>query len=481
MNGRELLMALVAGLVLWLIAPAGVSPVAQGHSGQSQIMDSPTWTWNTFLGGANWDDGYAIAVDRYGNVYVAGTSKGSWGSPVRSFRGSFENAFVAKLNSSGALVWNTFLGSATGMDEAYAIAVDGNGVVTVAGASTDSWGSPAKSHSEEYFDAFVARLNANGSLRWNTFMGGASNDNAYGVAIDTSGNVYVAGESHGAWGQPVNPPSSSLTNQEVFVAKLNANGARLWNTFMGNRNGADYARAIAFAGSVYVAGYSMNGWGSPVRAHSGDWYGDGFAAKLNPDNGARNWNTFLGGAGTDECRGIASAAGKVYVTGYSYVGWGTPVSPWPGNSDNIFVSRLTTNGGLVWNTFLGGGNWEDDKGHAIAATDDGKIFVAGESRYSWGTPAHPHENGYDGFAAELNSNGAVVWNTFLGDDDTDYAFGIAARGNTVYVVGESHVTYYDWGTPIRPGSSSYDAWVVTLYAGPALNNKAYMPLIMRKN
>jgi hypothetical protein len=310
-------------------------------------------------------------------------------------------------------------------------------------------------------------------------MGGASIDTAYGVAIDTSGNVYVAGESHGTWGQPVVPPSSGIINQEVFVAKLNTNGARLWNTFMGERNGADYAKALAFAGSVYVCGFSKNTWGSPVRAHSGDWYGDAFVAKLNPSNGARNWHTFLGGAGTDECRGVASAAGKVYVTGYSYESWGTPVSPWPGRSDNIFVARLTTNGGLVWNTFLGAGDWEDDKGNAIAATADGRIFVAGESAESWGSPARPYDNGDDGFVAELNSSGALVWNTFLGGDQGDFAFGVAARGNVVYVAGESFVSYGDWGTPVRPGSNSYDAFVATLYTGPALDNQTYLPLIMR--
>jgi hypothetical protein len=64
--------------------------------------------WNTFLGGAVDDFGYGIAVDGYGNVYVAGESKGSWGDPVRAFTPDKYDCFVAKLDGSGVLLWNTF-------------------------------------------------------------------------------------------------------------------------------------------------------------------------------------------------------------------------------------------------------------------------------------------------------------------------------------------------------------------------------------
>ena len=141
---------------------------------------------------------------------------------------------------------------------------DGNVVVT--GASTDSWGSPINAHSEDSHDVFVARLNTNGALLWNTFMGGASIDRGFGITVDGSGNSYVTGESHGTWGNPVNPPSSNIINQEVFVAKLNRNGARQWNTFMGDRNGDDIARAISFdmamsmwPGTVKTVGVPRNG------------------------------------------------------------------------------------------------------------------------------------------------------------------------------------------------------------------------------
>jgi hypothetical protein len=439
---------------------------------------TPPWTWNTFLGGAQWDDGYAVAADAAGNIYVAGMSRGSWGAPKRPYKGQ-EDAFVAKLNSSGHLVWNTFLGSTTGEDEAYAIAVDDQGNVVVAGASTDSWGRPIAAHSEESHDVFVARLNANGVLTWNTFMGGGGIDRGYGVALDQWNNAYVTGESYSSWGNPVNPPSSNLLNQEVFVAKLNVHGVRQWNTFMGEKNSEDYARGITFEGGwAYVTGFSKQSWGAPKRPHSGDWYGDAFVARVNGGNGVRGWNTFLGGPGVDEGSGIAARSGQIYVTGSSYKTWGAPVAPFPGNSENAFAAHLRSDGVLVWNTFMGGGNWDDDRGYAIAAGANGKVYVTGKSADSWGSPTHPHQNDWDAFLAALNSDGSRAWNTFIGGDSGDYGFAVTTAGNNVIVAGESFVAYGDWGAPIRPGSGQWDAFAVKFYTGPPLTKHLHMPLVL---
>jgi hypothetical protein len=443
-------------------------------------VSDPTLLWNTFLGGSAWDDGYATAVDGSGNIYVAGTSQGSWGSPIRPF-GGVEDAFVAKLKSNGALQWNTFLGSAHGGEQAYAIAIDESGNVNVSGESLYSWGSPINAHSADGSDIFVAQLNQNGTLKWNTFHGGQSIDIGYALAVDGAGNIYVSGESHGTWGAPVNPPSSPRINQEAFAAKLNSNGALLWNTFMGESNGTDYARGVAVGATVVVAGHSQNSWGAPVRAHSADWYGDAFVAQLNSGSGVRQWNTFLGGAATDQGLAIAMSGADAFVTGYSYGTWGSPIAPFPGNSDNVFVARLDGSGALQWNTFLGGGDYEDDKGYAISVAKAGRIYVAGQSSDTWGAPVHPHGGDWDAFVAHLSSGGALRWHTFLGGDYEDYGFGLASDDANLYVVGDSWVEYGGWGTPVRPAGGSYDAFVVRLGVEPPEYHYTLLPLILRNH
>ena len=178
------------------------------------LQIDPTLTWNTFLGSSGYDKGYSVAVDANGNVYVAGYSTATWGSPVRAFS-SGGDAFAAKLDSSGALTWNTFLGG-SGSDYGNSVAVDANGNVYVAGYSYVTWGSPARAFSG-FNDAFAAKLDFSGVLTWNTFLGGGGNDIGYSVAVDANGNVYVAGGSDATWGSPVRAFSSY---NDAFVVKL---------------------------------------------------------------------------------------------------------------------------------------------------------------------------------------------------------------------------------------------------------------------
>ena len=159
----------------------------------------------------------AIAVDGSGNVYVSGSSDATWGSPVRAYTSNYD-AFAAKLNSSGALTWNTFLGG-SGDDNGRAIAVDGSGNVYVGGFSDATWGSPVRPYTSDE-DAFAARLDSSGALIWNTFLGGSGFDSGCAIAVDGSGKVYVSGFSDATWGSPVQAFTASY---DAFAVSFNYN------------------------------------------------------------------------------------------------------------------------------------------------------------------------------------------------------------------------------------------------------------------
>ena len=114
------------------------------------------------MGSAGIDSGESIAVDGSGNVYVAGASYATWGTPVNSHAGGADS-FAAKLDSSGALIWNTFMGS-TGFESAHSIAVDGSGNVYVTGTGDTTWGTPVIPYSGSIEDGFAAKLNSSGAL-----------------------------------------------------------------------------------------------------------------------------------------------------------------------------------------------------------------------------------------------------------------------------------------------------------------------------
>ncbi len=271
-----------------------------GWDGESPLVIDPVSMWNTFIGGAapNNTSAQAVTVDAAGNVYIAGYSSSSWGTPIRPFSG-YDDGFVAKLDASGNLIWNTFLGGSD-FDNANGIALDGSGNVFVAGTSRASWGDPVRAFTPGggWTDGFVAKLNAEGSLEANTFLGKGSPDECTGIALSSTGNVCVAGSSESSWGTPTIPFHSRT---DAFLAVLGPNLALLGNAFLGG-NGDDYGLAIGVgpSGGMFVAGYSYESWGAPLSAFTVGPYGetDAFVAKVSAA-GALLWNTFLGSTDND--------------------------------------------------------------------------------------------------------------------------------------------------------------------------------------
>ena len=414
----------------------------------------PTLTWNTFIGGTAADEGLAIAMDNNNHIYVAGSSASSWGSPVRAYQASIDG-FVAQLDAiTGSLIWHTFLGG-IGTDKALDVVTDDNGNIYVTGYSNVSWGTPINTSSGGY-DAFVARLDSSGSLIWNTFMGGSGTDRGWAIAADNNSNAYVTGVSNKKWGLPVRPYSG---NTDAFVAKLNTNtGSLNWHTFLG---GTAFDRGVAIIangnGFVHMVGVSDGSWGSPVRSYANS--NDVFAVRLNENTGSLTWNTFLGGTGFDEGTTMSlDDNGRVYIAGYSDASWGSPTRAYSSGFD-AFVVRLETDGELGWNTFLGAAG--EDFGRGVTMTGSGDIYVGGASTSTWGSPVRSYTSGTDAFIIRLDSNtGTLIWNTFLGGTGDDQGEDIVTDGEgNIFSVGTSSAT---WGSPVRTYNSGSDAFLANI-------------------
>lgn len=391
--------------------------------------------WNTFLGCVDQDDGRGIAIDNSGNIYITGRSEGSWGSPINAYSGGWD-IFVAKLDSDGNLLWNTFFGHADweSNDWGNGIDLDSSGNIYITGRS-GNWGGPTINPFSGSSDAFVAKLDNNGNLLWNSFLGSLYNDSGNDISIDNAENICVIGNSSDTWGTPINPYSNY---GDAFIAKLNSNGTLLWNTFLGGTSGDSGASiTIDNIGNTYVTGQSNSSWGNPIYPHSGDL--DAYVAKLDTD-GNRLWNLFVGGERDDGGRSIAlDNIGNILLTGISYLTWGCPVHPHAGSTD-AFVVKLNNNGSIQWNTFLGG--TATDRSSGITSDDWGNIFVIGYSYSGWGNPVDPYNGGAEVFVSKLDANGNNLWNTFLGCSSNDEGEGIAINNNgEIFVTGLSASTW----------------------------------------
>jgi uncharacterized protein (TIGR03437 family) len=219
----------------------------------------------TYLGGDNVDQGNGIAVDAAGNAYVAGYTASTnfpTASPLRGSNAGVVDAFVTKLNPAGsALVYSTYLGGSA-MDYATAIAVDSSGNAYVTGIVTSDdfplanpIDSTLGSHAVD--DIFVTKLNPAGSvLVYSTYLGGGSADDAYALALDRNGNVYITGRTNSSDFPLTNAIQSTRVAFDMFVTEINAAGsATVFSTFIGG-SGSESGRGIAVdqLGNIHVAG-----------------------------------------------------------------------------------------------------------------------------------------------------------------------------------------------------------------------------------
>jgi hypothetical protein len=175
-------------------------------------------------------------------------------------------------------------------------------------------------------------------LQWHIFLGSSDNDWGMSVAADGSENLYVTGESDADWGSPINPHAGG---DDALVAKLNSSGVLQWHTFLGSSD-RDWGMSVAVDGSgnLYVTGHSYLSWGSPINPHAGDLlYPEIFVAKLTA-SGVRQWHTFLGS--NSDYWGLdvaAEGSGNLYVTSLNYGSWGSPINPHAGGWDT-FVAKI---------------------------------------------------------------------------------------------------------------------------------------------
>ena len=150
--------------------------------------------WTREIGSNQFDGVFVAATDGPGNLYVAGATTGSFGGPNSN---SAEDMFVAKFDTSGNHLWTRQFGNA-GQQVGEGMIVDATGNVYIAGTTSGSWGGPAggDGNATNPYDGYLMKLDSNGNQQWLRQFGGHSYDAAGAVTLDPVGNVYVAGYSN---------------------------------------------------------------------------------------------------------------------------------------------------------------------------------------------------------------------------------------------------------------------------------------------
>jgi hypothetical protein len=377
------------------------------------------------------------------------------------------------------LTYSTYLGG-SGADAAQAIAVDATGTYLTGSTTSLNFptANPFQGTNHGNTDAFVAKLNPAGSaLVYSTYFGGSGTDIARGIAVDASGNAYIAGSTTSTDLPTVNAlQAANAGGTDAFVAKLNSTGsALLYATYLGG-SGDDQANGIALEGTnaVVVGQTSSTNFPTLNAVQASNAGGmDAFVAQLNSTGQALVFSTYLGGSnavggsGNDAANGVAvNASGAIGVagaTGSADFHTFAPFQPALHGLQDAFVARFTAAGGLVYATYLGGSNL--DSAAAIALDAAGDAYVTGNTS----SPDFPGGGGDHGitsvFVAELNPAGStLVYSSVLGGTGADAGTAIAVdQQGFAYVAGTTTSTNFPTLNAVQPTyGGNGDAFVAAL-------------------
>jgi Beta-propeller repeat len=407
------------------------------------------------------------------------------------------NESVFARNDSGSLAFSTFIGGSN-EDTIRDMTADDNGNIYVTGgtASPDFPVTPGAYDGtfNGRHDVFVAKLDSGGNLIWSTFIGGPNYDRAYAIKVDSNGYVYVAGRAglgypttvgcvQPGFGGDINP-NALYGPQDGFVSKLSPDGSRLiWSTYFGSDDN-EVIRDIAIdeSGAVYV------GVASVARPHPHITAGsfqtvrrgpsDGVVAKISSDGSRVLYASYFGGSGDDGGNPSVrvDAAGHLFYLTHTRsadapVTTGSYMSGYPGGSGpHLILAKFDTDGSrLLYSTYFGGNGIEFTETHGLAIDSAGNAYIAFtttsnslpipmtirafQSHYGGsGGPSTGRDTNYPGdvFLAKLSPDGTqLLAGTYLGGRFGEGAEGIAIdnKGNVCI----SGATYSD-NFPVTDGA-----------------------------
>jgi fibronectin type 3 domain-containing protein len=286
----------------------------------AKYSSAGSWVWSKTIGGTGYEQGNAVATDGSGNIFATGyigtaaAGVDFGGGPI--FSAGLYDVFLVKYTAAGQHVWSKRFGG-SGNDTGMAISTDSTGNVIVVGSFEGSAAFGGSSFSSSGLrDIFVAKYSPTGTHLWSKKFGGSGDDVDYGVAVNSTGDVFLSGKFQGT----VNFGGTNLTSagaDDIFLAKLSgATGAHVWSKRMGAASGdASIGVDVDGSGNVVMTGYftgSVNFGGALLTATGLDV----FVAKYSTA-GAHIWSKRFGGFDTQIPNGVAvGPGGEAIVTGY---------------------------------------------------------------------------------------------------------------------------------------------------------------------
>jgi hypothetical protein len=373
--------------------------VGEYDKGKILTID-PTLVWATYFGGSGGDISSSICCDKIGNIVIIGSTNSrtgiaTSGSYVSNYPGSYNlsSTFIAKFTTNGKILWGTYFDRRIGLTD---IKTDSSNNLIVVGNSDSTGLATSGAYQTAVagkIDVYLAKLNSNGFRIWSTYYGGTDNDQAAALSIDYNNYIYITGSTRSTTGI-----ASSGAYQTSYSGSTN-------NTL----------------GDCFIAKFSNGGsfkWGSYFGGNGGE-QGSSIA---NDKNG----NAIIGGY-TESSSGIATSG--AYQTSLSSTG-------------NGYIANFSSSGKLNWCTYFGGNYGANAEG--IASDTSGNIFVTGATGSTTGiATSGAYQTVNTGrwsnlYVAKFSNSGSLKWSTYYGGDaQTDFNHIAIDKFGNSYVISTS--------------------------------------------
>ncbi len=430
--------------------------------------------WTSYFGDNSQAEG--LCTDDSGNEYVCGgvsydSTLATKGAYQTKYEGD-EDAYLAKFNSSGKMIWATYFGGRGGTG-GQSVTTDKSGNVFMAGSTSSDSGIATSGAYKTSFsgpvylsgsgtyatftDAFLAKFSSSGKLSWGTYYGGSHEDYVNGLTIDKSGGIYITGNTgstglatSGAFVTYALNDTYFGTASNAFIAKFNESGSISWSTYLRKYGGlAGNAISSDNSGNIFVSGsatpqYLADSFISTPGAYkqvSDQHLSDAFLEKFS-SSGSHIWGTYFGGSGNDY-NGLISvdSFGNIYMCGMTTSTNGIATSgtyqtnyQGEGNASGFLV-KWSNSGNRSACTYFGGNNPISPT--SVCADHSGNVFVTGTIEDSSNiATSGAYQTAYsggsdDGFLAKFRFN---RFPDDAGIDSNDPDSSVCANDDTVRVI-----------------------------------------------
>jgi len=402
-------------------------------------QNAKSWEWANNIVGTNKNYPYSLYTDKDGNSYVAGSFSDTLkvGKEKLISRGSLD-IYLLKYTKNGNLIWARQAGE-TDSDEAYGIASDAKGNIYLTGYfSGVADFSDTKLTSKGDRDFFVAKYNMNGILDWVKQGGGTSEDYGTAIAVDNLGNAVVTGIYKGAM-TVKSTKYVSKGDKDIFIIKYNPDGEIVWSA-TGGGNMTDESTAIATNknNDIYVCGDFEGSVEFSKKLIVSAGKKDVFLAKYNKD-GVISWLKREGSAsGDDHASAMAlDNSGNIFLTGY-FSGLSTfgNTNLKSMGSDDIFIVKYSPTGDGLWAKQTGGKG--DEHAESMKLDDAGNIYLCGEfnADFTFNQDNIRNLGDWDVFLVKYSNEGEMLKGTQISGEGFDRAYGLCLDAlSNIYITG----------------------------------------------